>query len=232
MERLVDLLAVALLAYLALGALFAPAFAFRFAPRLDPAARGGSLAFKLLLLPGAIALWPTLALRVAGRAQTDRNAPQRVASGMARLRRRHLGTFVALLVALPFAVPLARAAHREARVNATLPPDPRGPRAPVAAAGASPMAWQEVAALGGGRFLCAAGPDGLTLRQDAADLPDVLAYWTAATGAVSALPADARLLGQLDGAARRFATPDGAGQVVFFSLAHGEVVANWRPEGR
>lgn len=48
-------------AYLALGVLFAPAFAWRGAGRLDAAAREGSLGFRLLILPGSAALWPLLA---------------------------------------------------------------------------------------------------------------------------------------------------------------------------
>lgn len=47
--------------YCAIGALFAPAFAWRGAGRLDPAAAGGSWGFRLLILPGSAALWPLLA---------------------------------------------------------------------------------------------------------------------------------------------------------------------------
>lgn len=46
--------------YAAIGAAFATAFIIRGAARIDPAARGGSLAFRLLLWPGALALWPLL----------------------------------------------------------------------------------------------------------------------------------------------------------------------------
>lgn len=54
---------VALLAYAACGLAFAVAFVTVGAARLDPAARGTSIAFRLLLLPGAAALWPLLAVR-------------------------------------------------------------------------------------------------------------------------------------------------------------------------
>lgn len=47
-------------AYLFAGALFAIYFALRGAPLLDPAAKGSSAWFRLLLIPGAIALWPVL----------------------------------------------------------------------------------------------------------------------------------------------------------------------------
>jgi hypothetical protein len=56
--------ALGLAAYLAAGLLFAPAFAWRWAARLDPAAGRGTLGFRLLLLPGAALLWPYLAWRL------------------------------------------------------------------------------------------------------------------------------------------------------------------------
>ena len=53
-----------LLAYLAAGLLFAVPFVARWAGRLDPAARNGSLGFRLLILPGSALLWPWLLARV------------------------------------------------------------------------------------------------------------------------------------------------------------------------
>lgn len=50
--------------YLTLGLAFAIPFAFGWAARLDPGARGSSVGFRLLLLPGATLLWPWLAARV------------------------------------------------------------------------------------------------------------------------------------------------------------------------
>lgn len=50
-------------AYLALGALFALAFVAFGAARIDPGARGATLGFRVVLLPGAALLWPLLALR-------------------------------------------------------------------------------------------------------------------------------------------------------------------------
>lgn len=46
--------------YLAIGAVFALAFAWRGAAAIDPLARGAGLGFRLLVLPGAAALWPML----------------------------------------------------------------------------------------------------------------------------------------------------------------------------
>jgi hypothetical protein len=50
-------------AYAAAGLLFAAAFVTVGVTRLDPAARGSSRAFRALILPGAVALWPLLAAK-------------------------------------------------------------------------------------------------------------------------------------------------------------------------
>ncbi len=49
--------------YLALGLLFAIPFLARGAGVLEPAARHAGLFFRLLLLPGAVLLWPWLLAR-------------------------------------------------------------------------------------------------------------------------------------------------------------------------
>lgn len=49
--------------YLAIGAVFAAAFVSLGVGRIDPAARSGSLGFRLLIFPGSAALWPLLARR-------------------------------------------------------------------------------------------------------------------------------------------------------------------------
>ncbi len=55
---------LALKLYLLVGAGFAAWFVIRGASRLDPVAQAGSWGFRILLLPGAIALWPILAIRL------------------------------------------------------------------------------------------------------------------------------------------------------------------------
>ena len=47
-------------AYAAVGVLFAVAFATWGIQRVDPAAKGAPLGFRLLILPGSAALWPLL----------------------------------------------------------------------------------------------------------------------------------------------------------------------------
>ncbi len=49
--------------YIACGLVFAPLFAWRGARRIDPAAKTAGLGFRLIILPGAVALWPVLLRR-------------------------------------------------------------------------------------------------------------------------------------------------------------------------
>ena len=49
--------------YLGAGIAFALPFAAVGAGRLDPDARAGSLGFRILIVPGAAALWPLLLVR-------------------------------------------------------------------------------------------------------------------------------------------------------------------------
>lgn len=48
----------ALAVYVGIGAVIGTAFAFVGSRRVDPAAREGTLGFRLMIWPGAIALWP------------------------------------------------------------------------------------------------------------------------------------------------------------------------------
>ncbi len=54
--------------YLLLGILFAIPFALRWVNRLDEVAAHGTPGFRLLLLPGAVLLWPVLSWRLGGSA--------------------------------------------------------------------------------------------------------------------------------------------------------------------
>jgi hypothetical protein len=58
--------------YGALGLLFALAFLTFGIGRIDPAARGTGLGFRLVILPGVVALWPLLLARwIGSRAQAE-----------------------------------------------------------------------------------------------------------------------------------------------------------------
>lgn len=52
-----------LAAYLGAGLLFALPFALRGVDRVDPAAQGAPLGFRLLILPGCAVFWPLLLRR-------------------------------------------------------------------------------------------------------------------------------------------------------------------------
>ncbi len=74
---LANALATALLVYMALGILFAIPFLLRGLRRIDPPTEGSTRGFKLIILPGVIALWPLLAWRWqrgATEPPTERNA--------------------------------------------------------------------------------------------------------------------------------------------------------------
>ncbi|HEU5154308.1 MAG TPA: hypothetical protein VFU03_06240 [Gemmatimonadales bacterium] len=63
------------LLYLLIGLCFAIVFVARGAGRLDPVARHGTIGFRLLVIPGAMTLWPYLLWRVAkGVPSRERNA--------------------------------------------------------------------------------------------------------------------------------------------------------------
>jgi hypothetical protein len=55
-----ETLAGVLGAYAALGALFAIAFIARGIVSVDPVAKGSTIGFRLMVLPGVVALWPLL----------------------------------------------------------------------------------------------------------------------------------------------------------------------------
>ncbi|HKQ62464.1 MAG TPA: hypothetical protein VJS92_14330 [Candidatus Polarisedimenticolaceae bacterium] len=62
--------------YLTLGAVFALPFVARGIRRIDPAARGASLGFRLVVFPGVVAFWPLLLRRwlAAAPPPEERNA--------------------------------------------------------------------------------------------------------------------------------------------------------------
>lgn len=60
-----ELVLLAAAGYLGAGLVFGVAFVAAGVARIDPAARGTSAAFRLLILPGSVALWPLLAAKWA-----------------------------------------------------------------------------------------------------------------------------------------------------------------------
>ena len=67
--------------YAAAGLVFAIAFVLRGVERIDPAAKGASWGFRLIVLPGVVALWPLLLRRwISGAPPAEKNA-HRAAGG-------------------------------------------------------------------------------------------------------------------------------------------------------
>ncbi len=98
--------------YLSLGVLFAGVFVAYFLHRVDHAARGAPLTFRLLILPGVIALWPLLLVRCV-RPITDGAEP---------FRKMHLIAWLALAMLVPALVAaalFARSPAPAAPVSAT-----------------------------------------------------------------------------------------------------------------
>lgn len=75
MFALVHVLLAALGVYLVAGLVFAVPFVLFGAARIEPAARGATWGFRLIILPATVALWPWLAWRWASeRPAVERNA--------------------------------------------------------------------------------------------------------------------------------------------------------------
>jgi hypothetical protein len=82
-ELLALVVARAVEIYLAVGLVFAIAFAARGVEVVDPAARNCTRGFRIVIVPGAIALWPLLLRRWLGREPTrkERNVHRSAALG-------------------------------------------------------------------------------------------------------------------------------------------------------
>ena len=79
-ESIAAALVWALSLYALVGLIFAIPFVIRGAGRIDPAARTGTVGFRILIIPGTIALWPLLLSRwIRGRTAppSQRTAHQR-----------------------------------------------------------------------------------------------------------------------------------------------------------
>ncbi len=59
--NIADLVLLAALGYVLCGLALGIPFVMRGVDRVDPAAAGASLGFRLLILPGTVALWPFMA---------------------------------------------------------------------------------------------------------------------------------------------------------------------------
>ena len=81
--ELAQLMVSSLAVYVTLGLLFALCFVTLGIGRIDPSAKGAGIGFRLLIVPGAVALWPLLAwrwLRGAQALPVENNAHRRAAA--------------------------------------------------------------------------------------------------------------------------------------------------------
>jgi hypothetical protein len=68
LQQVMGWVVTALMLYLGVGLVFSVAFVFAGVNRVDPVARQSSWGFRLMILPGSVALWPLLLRRwVLGR---------------------------------------------------------------------------------------------------------------------------------------------------------------------
>ena len=51
--------------YIAIGLIFAVLFVIFWVQKVDPAARGGTIGFRILIIPGVCAFWPMFVWRLA-----------------------------------------------------------------------------------------------------------------------------------------------------------------------
>jgi hypothetical protein len=110
------LAAVAL--YALAGIVFAVAFHRRGLARLDPAAAGGGLGFRLLITPGLVALWPVLLRKSRGKAGPAADEPH---PSPRRLRALHALAWRVLAVVVPLLLAAALLARPAERPPSMLP---------------------------------------------------------------------------------------------------------------
>lgn len=149
-----------------------------------------------------------------------------------RLRRAH-GIAAALSPFLVAAFAMALLGKKPDAVAATLPLDERGVTTDDVGSVSDILRARELRSSIGTVFVVSA-PDSkrLLVMQKGEPAPDTLVYWTVAGGAIEELPKDAQLIGTVGSKARAYPLPTGRGQVVFYSLAYGQVLAHGALEGR
>ena len=81
LQQIMSWVVTGLMLYLGAGLVFSVAFVFAGVNRLDPVARRSSWGFRVLILPGSVALWPLLLRRwVLGRPPPEERNAHRLAA--------------------------------------------------------------------------------------------------------------------------------------------------------
>lgn len=100
--------------YLALGAVAGGAFVLRGLERIDGAAAGAGRGVRLVLWPGAAALWPVMLMLWLGAVRRGGPTPVRAARGMRALRAAHAVAWVAAAAVIGWGLTSALAARERA----------------------------------------------------------------------------------------------------------------------
>ena len=81
MVPVAQLIVAAAAAYVAVGLLFAAAFVTAGVGHIDPSAEHAPIGFRLLIVPGTVALWPLLAMRwIRGKQPPTESTQHRIAA--------------------------------------------------------------------------------------------------------------------------------------------------------
>ncbi|MCA9695228.1 MAG: hypothetical protein R3A51_22890 [Nannocystaceae bacterium] len=222
MEAALESLVLAVGVYLAIGLVIAAPLHAGALARLDPAARGAGLGFRLLITPGLVALWPAVARRwLAARGGSFHAETERVRMGA--LRAIH-GPLVALCVAVGGAVVVVALLARPPlpAVAAALDFAVEGPP-PAEGDGVELSLEPAIPGLALIREQTAAGP---ALRAEiavAVTAPGLAFYWQPSGEAELA---GARVLGPAGrSGTRRLALPAGDGAVLVTGLEDRVILA-------
>jgi hypothetical protein len=222
--------------YAVMGVLFAVPFVCRWAGQLDASARTGSWGFRLIILPGVVALWPVLAgkvWRVHKGAYVPPVAEKPVPPRW--LRKIHGMGFRVLAVAMPVVCAAAlvlrppetpATPEAEGKVFAQVLAGPVVSSVSVKADGFSAVVELRMAGAAAQAVVTVQAP----LKE-----PVVAAYWSA-TRAETELPKDAVFLGSVWGpAALPYDLPAAAatdhGSLYFLSLTDGQKLLAVAPLG-
>ena len=63
--EIVEIIVMIILGYLGLGFLFSIYFVSVGVSKVDPAAKGSGIGFKLIIIPGVLVFWPMFLIRIA-----------------------------------------------------------------------------------------------------------------------------------------------------------------------
>jgi hypothetical protein len=202
------------LGYSAIGLVFAVAFVLAGVGRIDPDAKHGSWGFRVLVLPGAAALWPLMLSRwVKGSPPPVERAPHRGSGKSAPLRGRHRLWTRVLAIGLPLGVVLGLAARQP------IPTIQSG----TAMAGLTPTAEFEFEQVSvHGHVFLTDGNTQVELLPEDLQSPDVLVYWSEVAPQGGELPTlHTTLVGKLAGDDTRiFTLPGRGGWLHLYSLGH------------